>query len=122
MNKELTEKLCDYSTLNKDGEEIADAHCVGCRDHNYKNCGIYKFQSDSSLTEEIREEMNEMNHLPKKIERIVDKEIFKLNDDGTYSAVNSGRIEPYKYSLDQLMYDRRTQGHFKVIEGDLNIK
>ncbi len=42
-------EICAYSTLNKNGKPIADAHCEEC-DKDYQSCVIYDFQEDFPIT------------------------------------------------------------------------
>ena len=55
-------------------------------------------------------------NLSKRVERIDDGEILNLNDNGTYSFINSCMHKPYEYSLERLMEDPRARGKFKIKE------
>lgn len=53
---------------------------------------------------------------PKLIERIEDGELLKLNEDGTYSFINSIMAAPYKYTYERLMEDKRAKGYFREVK------
>ena len=37
--------LCEYSDLNKNGIDVADARCAGCEIHGWDECQIYIHQN-----------------------------------------------------------------------------